>query len=284
MFKIEKMEITGMDMAKSWLERELHSKTDVLSLYKNANEKIRKQFLSMINISVCITADTVWWRNNHRDILISEILKDVNNAEHIFGNEIESNTFRAEYLNYLLRNSKHTKKELWNHMINFIKEGTQYKITLQTDYAKIMEECEDGRVTIPAWHFDLPYFMEFRVPKNKESEKSLASFAYVNHLFVLYMDGKKDCREKVKREFSLSDEALLNVIFGYITAKEIVIYKGLSGDLIPLSELPVYMIDDINEIVELYDMSHNPIPVFNGLIEKEPKERIGILHNNNFMF
>ena len=45
MVEIDKMVIEGMDMAKSWLEEELHRKTDMLSLYKNANEKVRKQFL-----------------------------------------------------------------------------------------------------------------------------------------------------------------------------------------------------------------------------------------------
>lgn len=282
MFKIEKMAIEGMDMAISWLEGEIHSKTDMLNLYKNANEKARKQFLSMIKISVCINADIIWWRNNHKDILIAEILKDIDNAEHIFAGEVENNTFRTEYFNYLLMNNNHTGKEMWNHMIDIIKEGTKCEIKIKTDYAKIMDECENGRKEIPVWYFDLPHFIDFRYPEGHiESENSLAGFAYIEDSFVLYMDGKKNYSKKVKQEFDLSDRELSETIMGYITDKEIIIYKGPSGQIVPLSGFPVNMLDDISEIIDLYGLDHTQIAVLNGLGVKEP---VGILHKSNFVF
>ncbi len=284
MVEIEKMVIEGMDMAKSWLEEELHRKTDMLSLYKKANEKVRKQFLSMIKISVRINADIAWWRNNHRDILITEILNDTDNAEHVFVDELGSIMFRAEYLNYLLRNRHHTKRELWNHMIDFIKAESQYVIKFKTDYAKIMDECEDGKKSIPIWYFDLPHFADFRIAETKESGNSLAGFAYIDGSFILYMNSKKNCSEKVKQEFDLSDKDLSETIMGYITEREIIIYQGPSGKMVPLASLPANMMDDINEIIELYDMDHAPITIFNGLDDEGPKEPVGILHKSNFIF
>lgn len=284
MVEIDKMVIEGMDMAKSWLEEELHRKTDMLSLYKNGNEKVRKQFLSMIKISVRINADIAWWRNNHRDILITEILNDTDNAEHVFVDELGSNMFRAEYLNYLLKNRNHTKRELWNHMIDFIKEGSKYVIKFKTDYAKIMDECEDGKKSIPIWYFDLPHFVDFRIAETKESGNGLAGFAYIDGSFILYMNSKKNCSEKVKQEFDLSDKDLSETIMGYITEREIIIYQGPSGKMVPLASLPANMMDDISEIIELYDMDHTPIAIFNGLDDEGIKEPVGILHKSNFIF
>ncbi|WP_373261940.1 hypothetical protein [Hungatella hathewayi] len=281
MFKVEKMAIEGMDMAKSWLEGELHCKKGMLSLYKNADEDIRKKFLSMITISVCIKADIVWWRDNYKDSLITDILENVDSAEHVFADEIKSNTFRAEYLNYLLMNNHHTKREQWHHMINYIKEGTQYEIVFRTDYAKVIEECENGMETIPAWYFNLPHLIDFKTFKNKKNENSLAEFAYIKDVLILYMDGKKDCSEKVKQEFKFTDKELSEIIMGYITDKEIVIYKGPSGKIVPLASFPVNMLDDISEIIDLYDLDHTQIAVLNGLGVKEP---VGILHKSNFIF
>ena len=100
-------------------------------------------------------------------------------------------------------------------MIDFIKEGSQYVIKFETDYAKIMDECEDERKPIPIWYFDLPHFVDFKIP-TKESGNGLAGFAYIGGSFILYMNSKKNCSEKVKQEFDLSDKELSETIMGYI--------------------------------------------------------------------
>ena len=41
--------------------------------------------------------------------------------------------------------------------------------------------------------------------------------------------------------------------------------------------------DDISEIIELYDMDYTPIPIFNGLND-EGSNQIGILHKSDFIF
>jgi len=286
MYQIVGMEIEGMDRAIAWLEEMSHIKADILFLYEHANEEIRNQFLAMMNVSVCIKSDIAWWRDRHKDILIDEIQNNMDKAECILADEIKKDAFRTEYMRYLLSNRNHTGKEIWNHMLDFLEDSIQYDIVIQTNYRRVMAEYVDTMDMVPTWYSDLPYINDFKAisEKNKKSEQSLVTFAYIDKTFVLYMDGKKDCRQKVKKEFDLSEAAFSDTIMGYITNEEIVIYKGYLREAVPLNELPVHMIDDISEIIELYNMDHTPITVYNGLVDEEPKEPVGVLHNSNFIF